>query len=552
MGRDIRGRRSSVNGRWRISRSIVFPLCAALLIGLVIWPVSGVITITESAQGVYQIGEPVTFSGLNTENTTTYLFMIGPYLDERGTMLSNTSQLAKDGHLDSTGVGSDWTWSFSWDTSGPGVALYEGVYLIYAVDRPADKSNVVGKNHDTRTIEFRGRLLPVTTPPTETPTPVPTWTRPPAGSDVRVSFDPTNDAPGKFDGLILAYEAVRGTGDSDIYLYDIATGNTTAIATGPAIQRTPAVSGDMVVYTAYTKKGWEQTDTDLYLYRISTGETTRITLPGEQVNPRISGNLLAWQDEPPGHSSVNLMLQDLSTGAQMKVPTRMWAYSPDISGDQVIWIDNPAGPAVYLYDLTGDTWQRVTNRTGIQGQPVLDRGRIAWADSRGDDIDIFVLDLATGVETQVTEGDGNQFTPSLSGDRVVWIDFRNRNHDVYTYDLATGRTTEVTTNPAEQENVQIGGCIVAWSDDRNGSYDVYYQELSGCTPPPAIGMVSLPEETPVATETPVTTRTTVPTTVATPPETPVPTTQSPGFPAALAPAGIGAALLAWRRSKGSP
>ena len=554
-GRAIQGRDSPVRRRWRISRGILVPLCTALLLGFIASPATGVITATEPVQGFFQIGEPVNLSGINTESDATSLFVIGPYLDERGTMLSNTSRFAKDGDVDAAPVGPDRVWRFSWDTSAPGVDLNDGVFIVYAVTRPAEKNNVAGTTYVTRRIEFRGRLFPATTPPTETPTPIPTWTIPPAGTEVKVSRDPSDDIPGKFDGRTLVYEAVRGTGDSDIYLYDITTGNTTAVATGPAIQRTPVVSGDIVAYTAFTKKGWEQTDSDLYLYRISTGETTRITLPGEQVNPRISGNLLAWQDEAPGRSSVNLMLQDLTTGTRMKVPTRMWAYNPDLSGDQVIWIDDPSGPAVYLYDITGGTWQRVTNKTGIQGLPVLDRGRITWADTRGDDRDIFVLDLATGKETQVTEGKGNQFTPAISGDRVAWIDFRNGNHDVYAYDLATGRLSEVTTHPARQANVQVGGCIVAWSDDRDGSLDVYYKELPGCTQPPAIGMITLPEETPVPTATPVTTRatptrrTTVPTTATTPLATSVPTTQSPGFSAVLVLAGIGAALLAWRKSR---
>ena len=527
-------------------------LCAALLTGLLASPATAVLTITEPVQSVFQVGEWVNLSGMNTESGTTSLFLVGPALDERGTMLTNTSRYAKDGHVDSAVVGSGKVWWFTWDTSAAGTALNEGTYVVYAVTRPADWNNVKGYTYATRRIEFRGRLFPVTTPPDGTPTPVPTWTRPPAGIQVQVSSTPTDDIPGKFDGRYLVYEARKGTGDSDIFLYDIATGNTTAIATGPAIQRTPTVSGDMVVYTAYTKQGWEQTDTDLYLYRISTRATTRITLPGEQVNPRISGNLLVWQDEAPGHSSVNLMLQDLTTETRMKIPAQKWAYSPDISGRRVIWIDRLDSPAIFLYDVLDRTSERVTNRTGIQGYPQIDRNRVTWADIRGEDQDIFVLDVVTGDETRVTEGDRNQFTPSISGDRVAWIDYRNDYFDVYTYNLATGRLSGITDDRARQSDVQVGGCIVAWADDRNGSYDVYYQELSGCTPPPAIEKISLPEDTPVPTETPVATMTTPPTTETTVPTTvpttatPVPATTTPGFGFGAVAAGLGImALSAW-------
>ena len=557
----VNGEIGAQGRRGGVTPEVVYGCLVTLLLlaGLAL-PAAGLLTMTEPVTGSFPIGERVNFSGLNTDSDTTSLFLFGPYLDDRGVMLSNTSRKASEGYVDNATVGSDRVWKFSWDTSAAPVVLTEGSYVVYAVTKPADKNTLLGKTYLTVILEFRGRLVPATTPPTETPTetptPIPTWTQPPPGMEVQVSTAPTDDIPGKFDGHFLVYEAVRGNGDSDIFLYDIATGDTTAVATGPAIQRSPAVSGDHVVYSAYEKGAWNQSDSDLFLFTISTGETTRLTLPGDQVNPRISGNLLAWQDEPPGRSSVNLMLQDLTTGNRMKVPTRMWAYNPDISGDQVIWIDDPAGPVVYRYNIPGRTWSRVTNRTGILGLPVLDRGRIAWADSRNEDRDIYVQDLATGTETRVTEEDGNQFAPSISGDRVAWSDYRNENLDVYQYDLSQGRLSEVSTHPARQTNVQIGGCIVAWSDERNGSLDVYYQELSGCTPPPAIGMISLPEETPVPTDTPVTTRTTptrrttVPTTATTPPATPVPTTQSPGFPAAIVLAGIGAALLAWRKSRG--
>ena len=541
-------------GRDGTSHRVLISLCTVLLMVVIASPAMAVLRISEPVQGTFQIGERVNLSGLNTESDTTYLFLVGGGLDELGTMLTDTSRLAREGDVDSAPVGSGRVWRFSWDTSAAGVGVNEGTYVVYAVTRPADLSNVDVRTYATRRIEFRGRLVPATTPPAATPTPVPTWTRPAAGIQVQVSSTPTDDIPGKFDGRFLVYESRKATGDSDIYLYDIATGNTTAIATGPAIQRSPSVSGNWVVYTAYEKKGWEQTDTDLYLYRTGNGETTRITLPGDQVNPRISGNLLAWQDEPAGHSSVNLMVQDLTTGTRKKIPSEKWAYNPDISGSRVIWIDRLDSPAIFLYDVRDQTWERITNRTGIQGYPQIDRNRVTWADMRGDDYDIIVLDVVTGDETRVTEGDQNQFAPSISGDRVAWSDYRNGHFDVYTYNLATGAMTGFNDDRAKQSDVQVGGCIVAWADDRNGSYDVYYQELEDCTPPPAAEMVMLPAETAVPTETPVTTATT-PSATATPEPatttpTPVPATTTPGFGFAAVAGSLGILILAkWFRER---
>ena len=255
-----------------------------------------------------------------------------------------------------------------------------------------------------------------------------------------MSSGPSDDYPGRFDGDLIVYEADHGEGDSDIYMYNITSGKTTAVATGPAIQRSPAI---------YPGTGWSIQHTRFgnstgpmpisYIYDVTTGATKRLTLPGDQLNPRIYGDLLAWQDEAPGRSSVNVVLYDLETQARLKVPARTWAYSPDLSGGKVIWIDDPMAPAVYLYDIPGKTVRRVTNKTGIKSTPSLDGDRITWADTRNDYAEIYVLDLNTGVETNVTSDDTNHFTPAISGDRVVWVDFRNGNRDIYLYDLAARR-----------------------------------------------------------------------------------------------------------------
>ena len=430
--------------------------------------------------------------------------------------------------------------------------LNDGTYIVYAVTAPLDKSGLYGPVYADQNIYFSGSLNPVTTTTIPTPTPVPTWAPPPAGVEVKVSSGPTDDYPGKFDGNLIVYEADRGDGNSDIYLYNITSGKTTAVATGPTVKRSPGISGNRVVYSAYEAHQFNSTDADIYIYDVNTGATTRLTLPGDQLNPSIYGNLLAWQDESPGRSSVNVVLYDLVTQVKLKVPAHTWAYSPDLSGGKVIWIDDPAGPAVYLYDILGKTVQQVTNRTGIQGTPSLDGDRITWADTRNDYAEIYALDLDTGVETNVTSDNTNHFTPAISGDRVVWVDFRNGNRDIYLYDLATQEEQAVTTAPGDQVDPQIAGCTVAWADDRNGSYDVYYEVIPGCTPSAEPAAVSLQPE---ATTTPIP-ATTLPTPVtiqSTQPGTPVstvvtliPTTKSPGFGAVPALGALAALVLITR------
>jgi beta propeller repeat protein len=468
-------------------------------------------------------------------------------------MLSNLSRTTAEGYFDAVPVFPNYTWIFAWNTSLPEVSLAEGMYVVYAAAVPLPRNRLTGRTYATQLISFRGTVLPETTPTTVTPTPVPTWTQPPAGAEVQVSSGPSNDYPGRFDGDLLVYEADRGDGNSDIYLYNITSGATTAVATGPAFQRSPAISGGRVVYTAYEEHQFNRTNTDIYVYTVASGATEQLALPGDQLYPRISGDLLAWQDEPPGRSSVNIVLYDLGTQVQLKVPARTWAYSPDLSGGEVIWTDDPTGPAVFLYDVMEKTVRRVTNRTGIKGSPAIDGHRITWADTRNDYAEIYVLDLDTGAETQVTTDNSNHFTPAISGNLVAWVDFRSGERDIYLYDVAAGREMAVTTSEGDQVNPQVGGCIVAWADDRNGSYDVYYRRIPGCTPSPAPAPVSLqpevtatpaPETTPIPTVMPSTQPVTVASTL---PPTAVPTTKSPGFELVPVLAALAAMAMIMRR-----
>ncbi|HMA05854.1 MAG TPA: hypothetical protein VKO45_08005 [Methanomicrobiales archaeon] len=544
--------------RGRTFAGTVLPVLGVILLaGLLACPAEAAFSMSQ-VRGILRIGDTITLSGLNTDNTTTFLLLTGPYLDEYGVMLTNTSALASKGYLDSVAVYPNYTWIFEWNTSLPEVRLNEGIYIVYASTVPLPRNLLLGHTYAQQTIYTQGSSSPVITPNATTPipTPVPTWTPPPAGSEVQVSAGPSNDFPGRFDGDLIVYEAQRGGGDSDIYLYNITSGNTTAVATGPAIQKSPAVFGGTVVYSAYEVHGFNRTDADLYTYDVPSGVTKRISLPGDQLNPRIYGDLIAWQDESPGRSSVNVVLYDLGTQVKLKVPARTWAYSPDLSGGKVIWIDDPVAPAVFLYDIGEKTVRRVTNKTGIKDTPALDGDRITWADTRNDYAEIYALDIRTGTETNVTTDDSNHFTPAISGDRVVWVDFRNGNRDIYMYDLAARRETAVTTAEMDQVAPQIAGCTIAWADNRNGSFDVYYKELPGCTPSPTPAPVSLqPEVTGASTpsNTPVTPASILPTartTAAMPPLTwtpPVSTTKSPGFGIFLALGAVGILFFIGRR-----
>ncbi|HUK93156.1 MAG TPA: hypothetical protein VLU98_03880, partial [Methanomicrobiales archaeon] len=86
----------------------------------------GQITITYEGAGTYYLGETIKVTGTNTDNTTVYLALKGPNLNDGGVSLADiffrTDGQTQGGAQDNVrfkmvDVNTDNTWSFKWDTS---------------------------------------------------------------------------------------------------------------------------------------------------------------------------------------------------------------------------------------------------------------------------------------------------------------------------------------------------------------------------------------------------------------------------------------------------
>ena len=123
----------------------------------------GAVTIVAAGDQAYYLGEEIKFSGTNTESQNTYLFIMGPNLDQYGAGITGptvsdgigggldprsnpigTGNDIKKDRLVNAAVQGDNTWSYKWGTAT--VALDQGTYTIYATSQPSSaKSDDLSK-----------------------------------------------------------------------------------------------------------------------------------------------------------------------------------------------------------------------------------------------------------------------------------------------------------------------------------------------------------------------------------------------------------------------
>ncbi|RXE55739.1 hypothetical protein ABH15_05770 [Methanoculleus taiwanensis] len=125
----------------------------------------GQVTMTASGTGIYYIGEEITLSGTNTDNSTTFLFLTGPNLGANGVKLENATISVVDtaGNTFTTeSVETDDTWSYKWDTSSLGEVVDSGTYTIYAVSAPRDKAHLSGVQYATASVVLKTPFITAT------------------------------------------------------------------------------------------------------------------------------------------------------------------------------------------------------------------------------------------------------------------------------------------------------------------------------------------------------------------------------------------------------
>lgn len=240
-------------------------------------------------------------------------------------------------------------------------------------------------------------------------------------------------------------------------------------------QNSPRISGDIVV--------WEDRRNgvpDIFARNLATGREFGVAVAARsQQRPDIDGRMVVWEDDRGGN--LDVYARDLGTKTTVRVAGGKSRQSrPSVSGKLVVWEQGAPGHRdIYAYNLgTGKHFAVVTGE-GDQRNSAISGKTVVWEESDGEDSDIYGKNLATGRKFRVAGGGAWQDRPDIGGRWVVWRDDRSPGgYDVYGFDLHSKREFPVATGPGDQSAPAVGGRVAVWTDGRGGNPDIYGRDLS--------------------------------------------------------------------------
>jgi beta propeller repeat protein len=236
------------------------------------------------------------------------------------------------------------------------------------------------------------------------------------------------------DGKIV-WDDTRN-GNSDIYSYDISAGKEDKVFSSSSNKFRPAISNGLVAFEDYN--GHDNRDIG-YLKAGSTGKPVYINQNEmDKANPDVDGDWIVYQQLDDGKEDWNIYAFNVKTEETIQV-TRDPATQqhPRISGDLIVWEDNRNGKwDIFMHNIKKDLTTAITYDDVDDHDPSVSGSNVVWTrlDQDGSS-HIYMVNLQIPATYIISPGPGNQIKPDIYIDKVAWQDNRFGNWDVFLYTL---------------------------------------------------------------------------------------------------------------------
>lgn len=270
-----------------------------------------------------------------------------------------------------------------------------------------------------------------------------------------------------------------------LVLYDFATGAATAVPASEGVEDA-SLAGNLAAW-----RGGSGTAADIYLYDVATGQSKRLTNDHEhQGHPQTDGRLVAFTTDPgDGHTQV--FVYDASTSSMLRLSSAdlsVTASDPQVNAGRAVWMETDGKQwSVFLWDAYTKEARLLSRSEKREASPTLGGETVAWLrwnlpDTRAmpheSPFAVILYDLASGVESQVADGALGDLWLDHDGKVLLYTQFVfGGGSELRVFDAATGQDTFLDPDPEELSvggpaGEQIGGRgVVIRSNGESGSPD---------------------------------------------------------------------------------
>lgn len=213
-----------------------------------------------------------------------------------------------------------------------------------------------------------------------------------------------------------------------------------------------------------------------------TGLKDRTAIIGKQIVFKVS----AVDSDTPEEELI-YSVSSLPNGAVFNPVTRIFSWTPqaaEIGTHEVVFLvsdgESATDAAIVIRTLILSE-RKVTSGARAFGRPAIYKDNIVWTDIRNNNLDIYMLDLNSGIERPVDTAPGPQCDPAIYNNIITWNGKQagDGKYAIYLYDIVSGLATSITDNSGDFRYPHIYGDNIVYSCRENGlDHSLYLYNIS--------------------------------------------------------------------------